>query len=177
MKRTTIFGIICMLTAIYFMVGINTESFAQDDVSETAGNLALAQQFVDDMLIGGDTDAIDEIFAERVRTHSPTSNEFADFPAAVWGDIVTGRIGADEEITVHNIAGAGDMVYIHFTQAGTFENQILTPGQNLVEPTNEAVTIRRVLVMRFEDGQVVEQWDYAMNPLWAIDYAAYLTSE
>lgn len=156
------------------VLGLNTVSFAQDGQDVEAQNLEVATRFIEDIMISGDPEGIEEFYGFPIRVHSPTSNGIGSFSARGWGDIVTERIGPDEVVTLHHLAAGGNVVFAHFTREGTFENPITTPDGKHVMPTGRRVSIRRVMVMRFEDGKIVEVWDYFMNPLLAVDYEKYL---
>ena len=174
MKRSPVYRMILAVLALCVVLGMGVVSLAQETPSVESQNLETAQVLIDDTVIGAKLQDFGEIFANSVRVHSPTGDVYADFPAAVWGQILTGRLGSDEVVTLEHLAAQDDIVFAHLIHEGTFENSILTPGQHNVEPNGDFMQFNRVLVMRFEDGKIVEMWDYANNPLWAVDYAEYL---
>ncbi len=160
--------------AVVLILAMSVPAHAQEMSATEAQHLAVAQQLIDETVIAGNEQDPAEIFSTFVTVHSPTADVSRDFPGPVWMEILAGRIGSDEMVTLDHIAAADDIVFAHLSSTVTFENPVMTPGQTLVQPTNEPLVIRRVLVMRFEAGKIVEIWDYFMNPIWAVDYAAYL---
>ncbi len=59
------------------------------------------------------------------------------------------------------IAAAGDLVFVQVSLRGTFEHtyQAAATG-NLINPTHQEQTWSWLVINRFEDGKIAEQWQY-----------------
>ena len=161
-----------LLIAILFAVASPLALVAQDDSDQEAQNLDIARQAIDELFMEGNAENIADYYADPVRTHSPTSNEFADFSRELWGEIVAGDLTvlANRHVMLEAIAVSDDIVFVHLTELGAFEGPAVTPAFQFVQPTGERTTRRRVLIFRFEDGKIVEQWDYIIWRVFAVDY-------
>ena len=176
MKQKFVFTSVVAVVTLCISLGIGVVAFAQETASTESQNIEMAQLLIDDTIIGGNLRDFSEVFTNPVRVHSPTGDIYADFPAAVWGQILSGRIGSDEVVTLEHLAVREDIVFAHLKHEASFDNAMLTPAQHTVEPNGEHVAFSRVLIMRFENGRIAEMWDYGNNPIWAVDYADYLPS-
>ena len=144
---------------------------AQDDLSQAEQNIELARRAINEVFNGGaglTEETVAEIFAPFFPFHggdrfgnvtnvgtSGTTTWFSDGVLDTWPDF---------QVQIEHIFAEGDLVIVHTTQRGTFEGYInqqnrILPGTAL-EPDGEQHEWEFVYMFRFEDGKIVEQWDF-----------------
>jgi steroid delta-isomerase-like uncharacterized protein len=111
---------------------------------------------------------------EIVNQHNPDLIEEFYPPDFVWhepeGDIrgyeqarqfVSSFLGAfpDLNITVDDVIGEGDKVVSRYTIRGTHQGET----EDLGPPTGKQVELRGIIIHRFEDGNIVEEWEVYDN--------------
>jgi len=100
----------------------------------------------------GDLDAIDEIFAEDVVTHTPMG-EFRG-PEAIREMYESDREGfSDSTEKIHDVIAEGDTVAMRLTERGTHDGEFMG-----IEPTGREFEIQTMTFFRLEDGKVAEWW-------------------
>jgi predicted ester cyclase len=78
----------------------------------------------------------------------------------------------DLQITIDHLVAQGDIVIVHYSSIGTFENPF--EFHSSPQPTGEIVEAKGVIITRFEDGQVAELWQYVEDPLTSANNALWL---
>ena len=97
-------------------------------------------------------DAIDEIFAEDVVTHTPMG-EFRG-PEAIREMYESDREGfSDSTETIHDVIAEGDTVAMRLTERGTHDGEFMG-----IEPTGNEFEIQTMAFFRLEDGKIAEWW-------------------
>jgi len=105
------------------------------------------------LLVEGDGTAVERFFSPAYIAHA-TEVDLSGGPEAVRAYIATlHRAFSDLEVTVEILAEAGDRVAwqrtLHGTQSGSYAG---------FPATGRRVVWRDMLVTRFEDGRIAEEW-------------------
>ena len=105
-------------------------------------NKAVVRRLVDDVLNGGQLDAIDEVFSPDLATEARAW--IAPFLASF----------ADTRMEIIDLIAEGDRVAARFTCSGTHTGEWLghAPTGRRFEQIDEAA------IYRFRDGRIVESW-------------------
>jgi steroid delta-isomerase-like uncharacterized protein len=118
----------------------------------TETNKAIARQFIEDIFVRQDPDAIDEIVAK-------------DFIPHDWGRNVTGReairgaiervsAGLSEvEMRIEDMIAEGDRVAVRLTSSATQTGEFMG-----MPPSGHRYEIPEIHILRIRDGQVAEHW-------------------
>ena len=131
------------------------ETDAPPEMGATQGTSDWASriQAVNQALLNeGDLDRIPEFFSESYVAHGPDGG-------ATGHDAIRGFVSAlreafpDLEVETQVLATDGDRVAWIRTHTGTHEGAFMG-----VEPTGEVVTWQAVIVTRYEDGLIAEEW-------------------
>ena len=118
---------------------------------------AALEKMNDDVWHKRDLDAGFQIYADDVVCHSPP------FPPATGRETNkqsdAGILAAFSETrsTIHDLAVEGDLAVARWTWEGVHTGT--TPALGL-EPTGKKVVKEGSTVYRFQDGKIVEQWEY-----------------
>ncbi|HYD89246.1 MAG TPA: ester cyclase [Vitreimonas sp.] len=125
-------------------------------MSTAAENKRRYERFVDRVVNAKDYDVADEIIAADVVSHDPfpgqkpgpagVKDTFRQFHAAF----------PDLRAEIANLIAEDDNVACHLVVTGTHTGEFM--GH---EPTGNPIRFEEVLVLRFEDGKVVEHWAVA----------------
>lgn len=97
-------------------------------------------------------DAIDEIFAEDVVTHTPVG-EFRGPDAIREMYESDSEAFADSTETIHSVVAEGDTVAMRLTESGTHNGPFMG-----IEPTGRPFEIETMSFFRLEDGRIAEWW-------------------
>lgn len=104
------------------------------------------------LLNEGDLDRIPEFFSESYVSHGPDGDSMGH-------DAIRGFVSAlrdafpDLEVEIQVLATEGNRVAWLRTHRGTHEGALMG-----VEPSGEIVTWQSVVVTRYEDGMIAEEW-------------------
>lgn len=104
------------------------------------------------LLNEGDLDRVPEFFSESYVAHGPEGD-------AMGHDAIRGFVSAlreafpDLQVDVQVLATEGDRVAWLRTHTGTHEGEFMG-----VEPSGEPLTWQSVVVTRYEDGMIAEEW-------------------
>jgi steroid delta-isomerase-like uncharacterized protein len=114
------------------------------------------QRFVDEVLVRGNLTALDELVAEDVVSHSPFPGQapgregfkqaFAQFRAAF----------PELQVKVHDVLADGAKVVGYFTVSGVHRGELFG-----IPATGKTVSYDEMVIVRFEDGKIVEHWSVA----------------
>ena len=97
-------------------------------------------------------DAIDEIFAEDVVTHTPMGELRGT--AAIKEMYESDREGfSDSTEEIHAVIAEGEFVAMRLTERGTHEGEFMG-----IEPTGKEFEIQTMAFFRLEDGKIAEWW-------------------
>jgi steroid delta-isomerase-like uncharacterized protein len=118
-------------------------------------NKAVVRRIFEDVLSGGDFDAIAELFGPNLVVHHP------DVPYETRGqDGIRERLRGprtafpDLDCQIHDLFAEGDRVAIRYTVRGTNTGEIMG-----AEPTGKQFELEAQAIYRLEGGRVVEIWE------------------
>jgi len=100
----------------------------------------------------GNLDAIDEIFAEDVLTHTPMG-EFRGAEAIREMYEQESEAFPDSTEAIHDVIAEGDIVAMRLTEHGTHDGEFMG-----IQPTGKEYEIQTMAFLRLEDGKVAEWW-------------------
>ncbi|MFD9224766.1 ester cyclase [Streptomyces sp. NPDC060064] len=125
-----------------------------DVVRDEQLNAAAARRFFHEIAVGGNLDAIDELFAADYRDHdiirgedSATGLENMRSDVTGWRDAFDFTFNLDRQVT------EGDDVVTLWTWTGTHKGDFLG-----IAPTGKQCTMTGTTIFRFQDGKVQEGW-------------------
>ena len=114
-------------------------------------NAALVRRFLTDVVIGGDTDAIDAFLTDDPVDHNLVFGERRERDAMT-------RLGwrvlaADVDVDVDEVVATGERVAVRATVAGTHTESLMD-----LAPTGASFEIDYVWFWRIHDGCIAEIW-------------------
>ncbi|MEU9009863.1 ester cyclase [Streptomyces sp. NPDC048479] len=125
-----------------------------DVVRDEQLNAAAARRFFHEIAVGGNLDAIDELFAADYRDHdiiraedTATGLENMRSDVTGWRDAFDFTFNLDRQVT------EGDDVVTLWTWTGTHKGDFLG-----IAPTGKQCTMTGTTIFRFQDGKVQEGW-------------------
>lgn len=125
-----------------------------DVVRDEQLNTAAARRFFEEVAVGGNLDAIDELFAADLRDHDVIKEEETTVGADVLRSDVTGwRAAFDFTFTLDRQVAEGDDVVTLWTWNGTHKGDFMG-----IAPTGKKCTMTGTTVFRFRDGKIQEAW-------------------
>ncbi|MFL1377030.1 MULTISPECIES: ester cyclase, partial [unclassified Nocardiopsis] len=114
----------------------------------------VVHRFIDEVVNGGDIDAIDDLWAPGLRRHAGSGGDVegvdaykASLRAAVGGAFT------DMRLTVHDTIAAGDTVVLRFTGSGTQTGPFMG-----VPATGRRAERPGIGIYRVRDGRIAEAW-------------------
>ena len=117
-------------------------------------NARLAREFVTKVLATGDLDRADELVSPEVVVHVPVRPEPLRGLEALKRYIAGFRAALpDVGFTVEDEIVQDDRVVLRVTVHGTHRGELLG-----VPPTGRYVRVPEVLILRFAEGRIVEDW-------------------
>lgn len=116
-------------------------------------NKALARRIAEEVWSKGNTDAIDEFFAQDYIDHSPAPGYPPDRNGLKQWVRAIHDAAPDLNMTVDEVVAEGDMVVTRWTNRGTHKGEFMG-----VPATNKQVQVPGISMARIEDGRVKEDW-------------------
>lgn len=123
-------------------------------------NKEVVRRYYEEAFNEGRTDLLEELIAEDVVNHDPVSDETLT-PEEARGfegfvrHVETAREAfPDATVTIEDVIAEGDEVLVRFTFEGTHEGRFVG-----IEPTGNRVEGTNMVLMRLEDGKIVERWE------------------
>lgn len=115
-------------------------------------NAALVRGFLTDVVVGGDTDALDAFLAEDVRDHNLVFGDGREHGAAT---VLGWRVlaAADIDVAIEDVVATRESVAIRATVSGTHRESLMD-----LAPTGRAFEIAYAWFCRIDDGQIAEIW-------------------
>lgn len=127
-------------------------------------NKEIVRRYYEEAFNEGRTELLEELIGEDVVNHDPISDETLT-PEEARGfngfvHHVEAARGAfpDATVTIEDMIAEDDTVLVRFTFEGTNEGSFAG-----FEPTNERVETSNMVLMRLEDGKIVERWEESDN--------------
>ncbi|WP_434595172.1 ester cyclase [Streptomyces sp. A5-4] len=125
-----------------------------DVVREEQLNAATARRFFHEVAVGGNFDAIDELFAADYRDHDIMKEEESTVGSDTIRSDVTGwRDAFDFTFSLDRQVSEGDDVVTLWTWSGTHKGDFMG-----IAPTGRECTMTGTTVFRFHDGMIQEGW-------------------
>ncbi|MFC5367201.1 ester cyclase [Salinirubrum litoreum] len=115
-------------------------------------NKRLVRRIREEVEDQGDLDAIDEIFAENVVTHTPMGELHG--PEAIRELYESESKGfANSTETIHSVIAEGDTVAMRLTESGVHDSEFMG-----IEPTGRQFEVQTMAFFRIADGKIAEWW-------------------
>lgn len=124
-----------------------------DVVRDEQLNAATARRYFEEVAVGGDLDAIDELFAADLRDYDGTKEEAVVGADALRSDLIGWRDAFDFTFTLDRQVAEGDDVVTLWTWNGTHKGEFMG-----VAPTGKKCVMTGTTVFRFQDGKIQEAW-------------------
>lgn len=117
-------------------------------------NEGIVRQLMEEALVEGNIDLIDELVADDFVGHSNLVPEPIHGPDEYKGFISNLSDGmSDVEYTFEDVIVKDDKVAVRGRSTGTHDGEFRG-----IEPTGNEVEIEGMYIARIEDGQIVESW-------------------
>lgn len=115
-------------------------------------NAALVRGFLTDVLVGGDTDAVDAFLADDARDHNLV---FEARERRVAATVLGWRVlaAADVDVAIEDVVATRESVAIRATVSGVHRESLMD-----LAPTGQAFEIAYAWFCRIEDGRIAEIW-------------------
>ena len=108
----------------------------------------------------GNLDVIDELFAEEYVGHATPAPDEVRGPEGYKEFVGTYREAfPDFSVELMDVMATDDRAVARYTVRGTHEGT-LRGKRGEIEPTGRKIELPGVVMMRFEDGRCVEEWNY-----------------
>jgi steroid delta-isomerase-like uncharacterized protein len=124
------------------------------DATRLETNKRLVRRLHESVWNDGDLDVVDDVIAESYVEHNPAVPEEIRGREAYKANVAAFREEfSGFEIVTEDVIAEGDIVVVRHTGRGTHDGEFMG-----IEPTGNSFEISGVVVLRIEDGQVVEAW-------------------
>ena len=122
-------------------------------------NTDLAHRFYEDVMVGGDLGALDEILTSDFVDHEegpPGTPEGIDGVKAFVS--MFREAFPDIQVSIEDVMEDGDRVAVRATMTGTHDGELMG-----VPPSGNRVRLEMIDIVRIEDGRCAEHWGAADN--------------
>lgn len=124
------------------------------DTGQDTGPALIARRFVEEVLDAGKLDTAGQVVSPGVVVHVPASDEPLRGLDALTAYIAGFRLALpDVAFQIDDLLADGDRVAVRLTVTGTHEGELLG-----VAPTGRRISVGEVLILRIDDGLIVEDW-------------------
>ncbi len=118
-------------------------------------NKTIARRVAEEVIAGGNLDAIDELFDQNYVGHDVASPEPIRGTEALREQAQGYRSAfPDLQVTIEAQIAEGDMVATRWTARGTHQGDLFG-----MTPTGKQATVTGMTFDRFSGGKIVESWD------------------
>ncbi|MCX4818792.1 ester cyclase [Streptomyces sp. NBC_01142] len=125
-----------------------------DIVRDEQLNTATARRFFHELAVGGNLDAIDEVFAADYRDHDILKEEETVIGSdIIRQDLTRWRAAFDFTFNLDDQIAQGDNVATRWTWTGTHQGDFMG-----IPPTGKVCTMTGNTIFRFHDGMIQEGW-------------------
>lgn len=125
-----------------------------DVIRDEQLNTATARRFFHEIAVGGNLDAVNEVFTADYRDHDVIKEEEVTVGSdVIRGDVAGWRAAFDFTFNLDSQVAQGDDVVTRWTWTGTHKGDFMG-----IEPTGKVCTMTGVTIFRFHDGKVQEGW-------------------
>lgn len=133
-------------------------------MSTDTENKEVVRRYYEEAFNEGRTDLLEELIAEDVVNHDPVSDDSLS-PEEARGfegfvrHVEAAREGLpDATVTIEDMIAEDDEVLVRFTLEGTHEGRLFG-----FEPTGNRIEGSNMVLVRLEDGKIVERWAESDN--------------
>jgi predicted ester cyclase len=121
-------------------------------------NKALVRRYFDEVLDGGNTELVQELFTPDCITHFPHPSEPRVGSAALAAGLAQGRQRIERNIThIDQLIAEGDLVAVQLRHDVTYRSDVSTRVGSF--PTNgKTVSWGAHVFFRIRDGKIAEEW-------------------
>lgn len=117
-------------------------------------NTANYRRFIDEVLVGGNVDLVDELADPKFVEHEELPPGVPEGREGVKSFVQVYHQGfSDIGAEVEDMVEDGDTVWVRMRMRGTHTGEFLG-----IPPTNKSFEITAIDVVRFQDGKAVEHW-------------------
>ena len=122
-------------------------------------NTDLAHRFYEDVMVGGDLGALDEILTPNFVDHEEGPPGTPDGIDGVKAFVTMFREAfPDMQVSIEDVMEDDDRVAVRATMTGTHEGELMG-----VPPSGNRVRLEMIDIVRIEDGRCAEHWGAADN--------------
>jgi steroid delta-isomerase-like uncharacterized protein len=119
---------------------------------DTGRNSALVRRFIDEVFVGGRTDAIDELLTDDFVSHTLRLPQPGRAPLKAATERVHASL-SDVVFDVEDLMADGDRVAVRLTASGTPAGDFMG-----VPASGKRYTIGEMHWFRIQDGRIAEHW-------------------
>ena len=139
------------------------ENYTWGEPSEVTGepgdpeeNKAILRRVADEVLNQKNLDLVDEFYATDYVNHIPPNPEIRGSEGFKQFFAMQFAAFPDFHLTAEDVLAEGDKVVLRWTFTGTHEGELMG-----IPPTGKQVTYTGIVINRFADGKIVEDWEIA----------------
>ena len=147
------------LLVVMIVLQLGTAACSSSDPGDQEqANVELARRLFTEVWSAGNVSLLDEISGDEYVKH------WAAYPPTIGRDQLKIRVTRlrnsfpDWNETIDAIHASGDMVFVRWTESGTFVEDLLE-----VPATNESVSLAGMGWVRISEGKIVEEWTMVDN--------------
>lgn len=149
MQTTSRFGL--GLMALLFVSPVASSVLAGDKAAEQ--NKAIVRRAVEEFINGGKAEVADQLYGAEYNYHGRGPEGKGPALAKAFVEMYRTAF-PDMHITVEDMIAEGDRVAARGTATGTNTGSLMG-----APPTGKPVHVTTMVVMRLEDGKIVEEWE------------------
>ncbi|MBA2312563.1 MAG: ester cyclase [Actinobacteria bacterium] len=112
----------------------------------------LVRRFYEDVLVGGDLAALDELATSDYEEHEPLPGQ-GDGRQGLKDRVSMLREGLAPRFTIEDVIGEGDRLVVRWTNSGTHVGDFLG-----IPATNKSFSVAGIDIYRVADGKLAEHW-------------------
>jgi len=112
----------------------------------------LVRRFYEDVLVGGDLVALDELATSDYEEHDPLPGQ-GDGLQGLKDRVSTLREGLDPRFTIEDVISEGDRLVVRWTNSGTHVGDFLG-----IPATNKSFSVAGMDIYRVSEGKLAEHW-------------------
>ncbi len=141
-----------------FLTALALTACEDGAISDEQRNIEITTRLFSEVWSGGDVDVLDEIIGEGYVKH------WAAFEQTIGRDQLKLAVQdwrasfPDWNEALNAIEASGDMVFVRWTESGTFTDDI-----GHIPANGNKVNVAAMGWLRFENGQIVEEWTIVDN--------------
>jgi predicted ester cyclase len=119
------------------------------------GNKDLVRRFLDECVLGGQTDVLDEICSPDVVNHAAAPGLQHGIAGAKEVIGFSRRAQPDQCWTEQHVIAEGDLVVVYGVREGTWQGRSF---RDVYTPSGRRVSVELAHMFRIENGKIAEHW-------------------